>query len=135
MPVAQVTVDYVNQPKEGKRFGSIKCKELGYVSVKPADLGQFQPKSSYQIEYTTSEQGYHNFVRIVAKANGHAPNGAPNMENSRLMFIMGVVGRAMGSGKFEIADIHRLTGAAASAWDETMAAKPKREELNDDIPY
>jgi hypothetical protein len=33
------------------------------------------------------------------------------------MFMMGVVGRAMGSGKFSIGDIPDLTLAAGAAWD------------------
>lgn len=37
---------------------------------------------------------------------------------SREMFIMGVVGRAMGGGNFTITDVKLLTLAAADAWDE-----------------
>lgn len=124
MPVAQVTADYVNQPKEGKRFGSIKTKELGYVSVKPSDLGQFTKGATYQIEYTETDEGYKNLVRIVAPANGATkPNGTQNMDNAKSIFITGVVGRAMQGGQFQVSDIAALTHAAASAFDKEMAGK------------
>lgn len=127
MPVAQVTVDFVNPPKEGKKFGSIKTKELAYVSVKPSDLGQFTKGSAYQIEYTETAEGYKNFVRIVGKPNGAAPNGARNADSARDIFVTGVVGRAMGSGKFGMDEIGLLTAKAVATWEAHLAPKKVEE--------
>lgn len=47
------------------------------------------------------------------------PRPASNGDSkSGEMFVMGVVGRAMGSGKFETQDIKLLALAAAEAWGE-----------------
>lgn len=126
MPVATVTVDFVNQPKEGKKFGSIKTKELEYISVKPEDLAKFSKGSKYQIEYTQTDQGYKNFVRIVAQSNGVAPNGSRNADSARDIYVTGVVGRAMGSGKFGMDEIGLLTAKAIAAWESHLS--PKKEE-------
>lgn len=125
MPTTNVTIEFVNQPKEGKRFGSIKTKEIGYVGVKPADLSQFTKGSQYQIEY--AERGeYKDFVRIVAKANGQAPNGSRNADSARDIFVTGVVGRSMQSGKFGLDEIGLLTARAVTAWEGHLA--PKKDE-------
>lgn len=46
-----------------------------------------------------------------------APAPRPNGDKERGMFIMGVVGRAMGSGQFSVNDVKLLTLAARDAWD------------------
>jgi hypothetical protein len=61
------------------------------------------------------------------------------------MFIMGVVGRAMGSGQFSANDIILLTREAAAAWKGRHSAAPGAPqslqqletpgELNDEIPF
>ncbi len=51
--------------------------------------------------------------RPQANGNGDTKSGE--------MFVMGVVGRAMGSGKFETQDIKLLALAAADAWHEVKA--------------
>jgi len=55
---------------------------------------------------------------------GGAGKAAPKSdEEQRNMFIMGVVGRAMSSGKFTASEIAVLTKGAAEAWDG-LQAKP-----------
>lgn len=132
MPVATITAEFVNQPKEGKRYGSVKDKALGYVSVKPEDLSKFTKGSRYQIEYTETAEGYKNFVRIVAPANGAAPNGSSGAD-SRMIFITGTVGRAMQSGKFTVADLVALAESAARAYDKINAPKSPAPE-GDEAP-
>lgn len=117
MPVATVTVDFVNEPKPGKKFGSIKTKELAYVSVKPEDLNKFTKGSQYQIEYTETAEGYKNFVRVVGTSSTAPKNGSHNGEQSRYIFITGVVGRAVGSGNVPPGQVADWVIAAADAWE------------------
>lgn len=149
MPQATVTVEFVNPPKEGKAFGSIKTKELGYVGMKPADLTSFAKGQRYEIEYKVSGDNgqYKNFVKLASKPNGASGTGAGHSpDNSRMIFITGIVGRAMGSGKYAALDIAPLTKAAAAAFDSLHAPAPKAPEprresygdprdIDDEIPF
>jgi hypothetical protein len=130
MATANVTIKFVNQPKEGKKFGSINTEEMGFFGVKPGDLGQFTKGQKYEIEYTQRGE-YKDFVRVISPTSGapighNRPNGNGGDAKSREMFIMGVVGRAMGSGKFGIDEVGLLTAKAAAAWDDH--GTPKKDE-------
>lgn len=46
------------------------------------------------------------------------PSNGNGQTKDAAMFVMGVVGRAMGSGKFDTQDIPLLARAAAQAWNE-----------------
>ena len=54
------------------------------------------------------------------------------------MFVMGVVGRAMGSGHFEVNDISLLTKAAVEAWRDRHSAEtsgyPGRTQTHNPYP-
>ncbi len=50
MATKTVKVQYVNQPKEGKRFGSIKAEDGTYYGCKPEMLSQLSRGGSYEIE-------------------------------------------------------------------------------------
>ena len=65
MTIAQVTIDYVNQPNKNPKYGSIKTKELGYVSVPDESLSQFHQGETCQINYSTNPKGYHNLNQKV----------------------------------------------------------------------
>jgi hypothetical protein len=51
-----------------------------------------------------------------APAPSYSGNGTQTKDAA--MFVMGVVGRAMGSGRFDTQDIPLLAKAAATAWNE-----------------
>lgn len=127
MPIATVTAQFVNQPKEGKRFGSIKT-EIGYIGVKPSDLSQFVKGQKYEVEYKENGE-YKDFVRIVSAPAASAGHNRPNANGAntgREIFITGVVGRAMGSGKFGLDEIGLVTAKASAAWDDHVV--PKKDE-------
>lgn len=140
MATANVKIQYVNQPKEGKSWGSIKTVDGKYYGVKQAMLSQFAKGQSYDIEYSskTTEDGRE--LRSVDKVLATAASGGGSVgANDRAIFITGVVGRAMGSGQYPISELSMLTLAAADAWDALQArAKPPekpKDELNDEIPW
>ena len=132
MPTTTVTVAFVNQPKPGKQFGSIKDKSDNYYSVKPADLAFFQKGGTYEIEYDVTDRGYKNFKRIISRDQG---GGATSANAGRDMFITGVVGRAMGSGKFGPGEIRDLAHEARAAWDSLKEGDRQSGELDDEIPF
>src|SRR5437016_10598295 len=67
MPKETVTIAYVNQPKEGKKMGSIKTTNGQYFNVYLDKLGLFGVGQTYEIEYGSREfQGkmYHNVKSV-----------------------------------------------------------------------
>ena len=71
-----------------------------------------------EIDMKTSKNGNQYFnVKNVEKNNGTKTpsNGGTSQE---IMFITGVVGRSMGSGKFEAHDIEALTVNAKRAFEK-----------------
>ena len=152
MTQATVTPKYVNPPKPGKTLGSIKDQGDVLWLCEPGLLGSFSPGKPVTVEYETMKfrdgterpkitgvvHGTTNGAaptHETPRGNGHSPNAG------REIFITGIVGRAMGSGKFPIEDLNKLTFAAAAAWDSVMQEKrpapPAQADpgLNDSIPF
>lgn len=134
----QIVPNFINQPKPGSKWGSVKANDGNYYSVSPALLPSFSKGVPIMVQVEAVNKGdkvYYN-IRGVDLAGGqtalpnnipasqqlHAPSAVQRNGNgdtkSREMFIMGCVGRAMGSGSFTANDIKLLTLAAAEAWDE-----------------
>jgi hypothetical protein len=138
-------VKYVNQPKkpDGK-FGNIKMEtgETFFVNVGRLNLY----RTGMEIEPPSKSEKWGDNVVQVIPANydptgGSAPNTPPPLSPSYNqasapppaqrtsgalgkegeMFVMGVVGRAMGSGSFGVTDIDVLTKAAVQAWRNNVA--------------
>lgn len=148
MPTASIVVGYVNQPKEGKKMGSIKTKDGAYYNVWPDKLGQFQPGNSYDIEYTVNDQGYKTFkcfsggesvTRTPARAVSSAP-AAKSSSTAEEMFAMGFVNRLY-QGACQCPPQGELTDAlkmARYAWRDAWAPpKPviEPDDMNDEIPF
>lgn len=146
-----VKVKYVNHPKkEGGKYGNIKVDGDELIWVPVDQLRLFQQGQSYEIEIKRQKWG-ENWVDILDKiiyggggreANGDhrpqqeraqaAPVQARNQwqtgEAQRDIFITGVVGRAMGSGKFGPDDLKAWTKAAVDAWFSAQVYIAKMDE-------
>lgn len=142
MQTETVTVAYVNDPKPGKRYGSIKTEEGHYYSVQPAQLALFKKGGTYQINYKFDDTGqYRNFVSMAGASPGNKslPNGNGHTKAEE-MFVMGVIGRAIqGSGTVpDEATLTSFVRHAKNAWRKGMAEAPARGDeppFNDEIPY
>lgn len=140
----QIIPKYVNPPKPGGKMGSIKDQEGGFYLVSPAYLSNFQIGQPVNIEYG-EKMGQQGPIRFINSINGlritgqqgpvqagdrpaPTPQNVPQSDKEEGMFIMGVVGRAMGSGKFEAHEVPVLTKWAAEAWKHRHT--PFRMEQN-----
>jgi hypothetical protein len=155
-----ITPKYVNPPKEGKKYGSLKTDDGVQYAAPPSVTSACEPGVPVTIEWEGQTWGGNPVMvvrRVVGAQHGHnggahphpQPNGngrhsaAGGDAKAREMFIMGVVGRAMGSGQFEASHIYDLTAAAAKAWDAVLngAGHPEqtrgysRRDLDDEIPF
>ena len=136
---ATVTAKYVNWPKDGKRFGSIKTPEGEMYWGEKPQLDRIAQGSTVTFEWEPQTWGEKpvKVIKLVhgtsqptpAPANGQAAPAPRPMSNSapvkdeEAIFVTGVVGRAMGSGQFTTQDVKLLTLAAAEAYREWKNAR------------
>jgi len=137
-------VKYVNQPKkpDGK-FGNIRSDDGETYFVNVGCLNKYRVGMEIEPPFDNKKWGQ-DVVKVIPphydpSAGGAPPqppplNGSynqtpappPARTNGALgkegeMFVMGVVGRAMGSGKFDPTDVDVLTKAAVQAWRNNVA--------------
>lgn len=134
----QIEVAFVNRPNKNPKFGSIKGTDGIYYSIGADVLDRYRkgmtfdaPVSSRDYQgktyYSIPDSFDPNTVgAIIPQANGHVANNSPprpasnghsEFRNPRQMFLCEVVGRAMGNGTSNAADIELLTQKAGEAWD------------------
>ena len=170
----QVTPQYVNPPKrQGGKYGNIKLQDGTLYMVPAHALANFQPGMVANIDFSVQnwgQPGQQQPFNVVTAINGvpvtgqagpvqggdrpaPTPQNVPQSDKEEGMFIMGVVGRAMGSGQFGMDDILGLTQRAALAWkkrhesagvpDSTYGLEPPPGDPNappdhdprDEIPF
>jgi hypothetical protein len=145
---ATIKVQFVNQPKEGQRKGSIKGDDGNYYGVWPDKLSLFQKGQTYTIEYTestaSSGKTYRDFKRIIPGAPSTG-NGKTDDQGQCGMFIMGVMGRCF-QGTGNMPDQTTLTNMVRhlrKAWAAGMTDLPEEPPFptgdgapdDDRIPY
>jgi hypothetical protein len=148
----QVEVQYVN-PRKDRRPPSIKTSDGNYFNIPDAALGVFAQGMSGVIGFDINAKGYkqathwngqplpqgftpqpvmqpaQNFQQAganVYQQDTNRPSQADNKADTKSedMFVMGVVGRAMGSGQFIVNDVELLTKAAVRAWQNRHKMEP-----------
>ena len=155
----RIDIAYVNPPRnpEGK-YGNIKTRNGQTLMVPVAMLDLFQPGMVCDVvtkEQTWGQGADARPVTIIHSGPGNSaaaqappprqafqprivPSGpslpAKSHDEARQIFITGVVGRAMGSGKFAASEIPILTQAAAMAFDKLFNPKAANEEPPAPIP-
>jgi len=75
---AIIDVKYVNPPKDGKQYGSIKSTNNDSWPVKKDRIHEFEPGSSYELAYTEGNNGFRNIIgvkRIAGDAEPQALEG------------------------------------------------------------
>ena len=154
MPYATVTVRYVNDPKPGKKMGSIKSTDDVYYGAWPNQLRQFESGQTYDIEYEELGSGFKKFVRFQdegqrqepTKANGARRPGSGDQTEDNA--CMGLVNRAF-HGTGVIPPVDELTNMFTNirlAWraSKTRADNPTAEmaqeaahtdDPNDAVPF
>jgi hypothetical protein len=139
-----ISIKYVNPAREGKKFGSIKSVEGETYWVPAGMVSQFQPGTTVDVPTETQKWGA-NIQNVISGAANATPKrdesgwgraappkfaapptqqapAAPAATNTpvnnkdALIFVTGVVGRAMGSGQYKSGDISDLTHEALKAW-------------------
>lgn len=155
MPVANITVAFVNPPKTpSSKKGSIKGDDGVYYGVWADKLPQFQKGGRYSIEYDTERdnQGrdWNTVKRIITNGTGGQtavgrPGGA-QPARAEEMFVMGLMNRSyQGTGIVPVEDqaYEQILGLR-SAWnramntplDQTSRQQPISQDMaSDEIPF
>ena len=125
------TVTVENQKGEWRLFGQ---------GLRPPDF-QAGDQVEFQAESKPSRDGkkYWHYTSMSLKGSGgDSPRSSGRhtaaTDAFRQMYIVGIVGRAMGSGKFDAADIESLTLSAAQAFD-TFINRPTSSDVSEEMPY
>mgnify|MGYP006409510205 CR=1 FL=1 len=132
--IETITPQYVN-PSSQRGPASIKATNGQYYSIEEATtqkweslLQQGQPVTVGLRTVTAKSGKAYTWIDKILEPTIEQPNGqqalgqpttrvSEQISQQKGMFIMGVVGRSMGSGQFAASDIDDLTKKAAKAWD------------------
>lgn len=146
----QTTLRYVNPPKDGKKMGSVVAEDGTRYFAYPDQYGGVSPGDVVNLEPQPANFGGTDVMTVKKGtrverigSGGSAP--APKVQSqAEEIFVTGVVGRAMGSGKFGAGDILSLTTQAAAAYQAwkgganpaaPVSAGGARDELDQEIPF
>lgn len=80
MNKTRIKIQYVNQPKEGRKTGSIKTVDGAYYDVWPDKLAGLLPGAEYDIETTSREFNGKTYITAtkLTKVNGDNGHSASN---------------------------------------------------------
>lgn len=126
MPTVTVVARQVYMPKPGKKYGAIVTPENERFNGLADQLRGVQKGATVALDYHDDIWG-DSPVRVIqsiktmaAPAPGPSSGGGSHADQ-RMIFITGVVGRAMGSGQFSSDDVKILTLAADAAYTALQA--------------
>lgn len=147
MPTAEITCQYVNFPKAGKRRGSIKSSEGDYYWGSDTTLRQFAVGEVCTVEYDTQpKDGGGEWRTIKRKVSTTSPGSTPtqvrnrtNPADSKQIFVTALLKEGIASGKIEPSKVGVVSAGNAlkAAYEElfgTPAKQTTEAELNDEIP-
>lgn len=132
MTMETIVVQYVNQPKPGKKMGSIKTRDGRYFGCWPDKLALFNPGGEYVVETETTG----DFTKIKGLANGNVPltavgqkggakYGATDDATAERIYCCGILNAAVSGGHLPVstASLVAATNAARQAWAQTFGGK------------
>ncbi len=122
--IAPGTLITFNVTQKGQNYHYDNLRAVGNVTGGwPAPTAAFTPRSPYD-------------GPPLPMATPLMPPKRPEAsdKDARMMFVTGVVGRAMSSGQFGIVDVTTLTLAASAAYDALMKRPSERAQERQDEP-
>src|SRR5512138_751926 len=97
--LAEITVQYVNPPKEGKKWGNVKSSDGTLYWGSPAALAQVKPRENCKLEYDSG--GKDGTLKSIKKKIEIAPalqrptpapiRGRTNPTDSEQIFVVAII--------------------------------------------
>ena len=143
MPEIEITCQYINPPKEGKRRGNIKSAEGEYYWTDGTMLKRFSKGEVCTIEYDTApKDGGGEWRTIKRKISTSAAAPAPNFrsqtspKDSQQIFVTALLKEMVSATDTQASVIAKgnFLKAAYQALFGTEAKQTTEAQLNDEIP-
>ena len=143
MPEIEITVQYVNFPKEGKRRGNVKTSDGVYYWTDAATLKRFSQGEVCTIQYDTApKDGGGEWRTIVRKISTSAAAPAPNFrsqtspKDSQQIFVTALLKEMVSGADTQATVIAKgnFLKAAYQALFGTEAKQITEAQLDDQIP-
>jgi hypothetical protein len=136
MPTGTITVKYVNQPKAGKKKGTIKSADGQMFGVWANQLSEFTPDMIYEIEYSEEAwngQTYRTISKATPKATAPAQTGNGNgakyntyretsPTDAERMFVCSLLNAAISEGELQLSaeSLVAAIKTTRAAWTQTF---------------
>lgn len=146
---AVITAVFVNQPKPGKKNGTIKADGDVLFLAKPPILAQFQQGGRYKIAYEEYNIAGNNFKEIKDVTQEAPPqavyHGGGDSELAERIFVCGAINATfsnpnvnINSSEWGLPGCINLVNHWRKVWAATFGTKTipaSKDDMNDDIPY
>ena len=142
--IAEITVQYVNEVKPGKKFGSIKTSEGQIYACNPSLLRQFSNGEVCKIEFETWSSGGFNITKKIGTGGTPKPLAAPprqrtNPVDNEHIFITACLKEFIAAGKVELETtaIVQSVKVIRDAFRFTLGGleTQRDDDMNDSVPY
>lgn len=149
LPTADITVQYINPPKEGKKMGSIKAADGQYYNVFPDLLGQFSKGMRCKVEYTSKPRDDGGEWRTIKKivGNGSAPvvpkndyRARSNPAEAKQIAVLALAKECITRLSYEQlneAALVAILNMCSRAYDKTLGGvqAQQRDDMDDSINF
>jgi hypothetical protein len=140
---AEITVQFVNEVKPGKKWGSVKSSEGNLYGCPPALLRQFSVGEVCKIEYAIAASGFKGINKKIGTSKGPPlsppPRQRTNPVDNEHIFITACLKEFIAAGKVELITTEIVTAVATirDAYRFTLGGleKQRSDNLNDEVPY
>lgn len=150
LPTADITVQYVNPPKEDGKNGSVKASDGTYYYVRPEMLGQFSRNMKCKVEYRASPKKdgsgeWRTVTKIVG--NQSAPTvpkndyrARSNPAEAKQIAVLALAKECIGRLTYEqlcTDELVAILTMCSQAYDRTLGGvqAQRRDDMNDEVPY
>ena len=149
MPQTEITVQFVNAAKPGKKYGSVKTSEGNKFLAKTPILSMFGPGQVCMVSYHSETWGQEQVNIIDTKIGGQpAPEPAQKplfrartaTADSKQIFVTALLKEYIAAGKLETSKtaVVTLGNALKEAYEDlfgTSQMQVSQEQMQDEIPY
>jgi hypothetical protein len=147
---AEITVQFVNPPKPGKKWGSVKSTAGDYYGGPPAMLAQFQPGETCKIEYTLGgndgtlkalKQKLAGIPAVLQRPVAPPPRASTNPKDSEQMFVtamMKEVVKGMYDAGTTTTEMITAVNSFRDVYRNTFGSPAKQQmdhDFGDEIPF
>lgn len=139
--IAEVTIQYVNDPKPGKKMGSIKTAELGYFGVFPNMLRQFSTNEVCRLEYETNGDFKKVTKKLASAVREPTKNIRPRSDpaESEQIFAVALAKEfiARGDVTCDTEQLVKLINVCRQTYRQTFGGTEaqRRDDMQDQVPY